>query len=243
VRAHHDHPGEPVSLPPTSARLGLLAAEPDRALVVLAADGELAVALRENLDRQRVVVKDARPEEVEDAMRSCHPWPWMLVGAVPELPLPVVAALTRQPVLVLWYGPGPVELPRHARRFDRFAELAAAAARALEQEVGGLRLAIGCGVDLPCGGYSRSAELQALVAAAPAGFDLPLSAFRSAAHALAAADLPWRPMRDPGTRQVGLRPAATSQRPPAVPRQKPPVAPSPDHRPLSRPVRPGPGPA
>ena len=64
--------------------LGVLAPESDRTTVVISPDGELAVGLRERLDRGRVVVKDARPGEARAAVKSCRPWPWMVIGAVPE---------------------------------------------------------------------------------------------------------------------------------------------------------------
>jgi hypothetical protein len=185
--------------------LGALAPESDRALVVVAPDGELAVGLRESLGRAWVVVKDARPDEAWTAVASCRPWPWMVVGAVPELPPQVAAVLDHHPVLVLWLGPAPSRLPAHSRGFSRFSMLAAAAALALDEEVAGMRLAVGAGVQLPGGRISRSAELQALVSAHPAGFALPVDTFHSAARTLARHRIPLRPHRDPATGLVSLR--------------------------------------
>jgi hypothetical protein len=95
--------------------MGALAPERDRTLVVLSRDGELAVGLRERLERARVVVKDARPDEALTAVGSCRPWPWMLVGDAADLPPGVEAAPARHPVLVLWLGTAPCGLPVHAR--------------------------------------------------------------------------------------------------------------------------------
>lgn len=184
--------------------LGALAPESDRALVVLSPDGELAVGIREHLDRGRVVVKDVRPDEAETAIAACRPWPWMVVGAVPELEPEVASAMRRHPVLVLWLGPVPAPMPGHVRSFSRFSELARSIGGALDCEVGGMRLATGAGVQLPDGRISRSAELQALVSGHP-GFDLPMATFRSAARALAGRGIPLRPRRDPATRLVSLR--------------------------------------
>jgi hypothetical protein len=184
--------------------LGILVPESDRALIVLAADGELAVGLREELSRAWVVVKDARPAEVWTAVASCRPWPWMLIGAVPELP-PGGAPMLRHPTLLYWLGPIPAGLPPHRRGFSRFTELATAVGEALDREVGGMRLAVGVGVQLPGGRVSDSAELQALVSADPAGFDLPLSRFRSANRLLAGHGIRLRPRRDPATGLVALR--------------------------------------
>jgi hypothetical protein len=184
--------------------LGALAPERDRSLVVLSRDGELAVGLRERLERDRVLVKDARPHEAGAALTSCRPWPWMLVGDLAELPASVGPALARYPVLVLWLGPAPRGLPAHSRDFSRYAELADAASRALEGEVGGVRLATGAGVELPDGRLARSASLEALVSAHPAGFDLPLRCFGSAVRALSGTEVSLRPRRDPVTRWVSL---------------------------------------
>ncbi len=186
--------------------LGVLAPETDRVMVVISPDGEAAVSLRERLDRSRVVLKDTRPGEAEAAVRSCRPWPWMVIGAVPELPAGVAEVLHGHPVLVLWLGPAPGGLPAHGRRFPRFSALAAAAAEALDREVGGMRLAAGAGVLLPGGrGCSRNPELQALVSAHPGGFDLQLETFHSAARALRSRGMPLRPRRDPATGMVALR--------------------------------------
>lgn len=185
--------------------LGALAPERDRTLVVLSRDGELAVGLRERLERARVVVKDARPGEAGTAVASCQPWPWMLVGDLAVLPPCVEPALARHPVLVLWLGPTPRGLPTHGRDFSRYSELADAASLALEAEVDGMRLATGVGVELPGGRLARSASLQALVSAHPAGFNLPLVTFGSAARELSGSGVRLRPRRDPVTGWVSLQ--------------------------------------
>jgi hypothetical protein len=185
--------------------LGLLALEGDRALVVISSDGEPAVGLRESVDRARVVVKDARPGEALHVLRSCRPWPWLVVGSVAEPPSEMATLLAAHPVVVLWLGPAPGWLPAHRRAFSRFSALAAAVVQALHNEVEGMRLATGAGVEFSDGRISRSAELQALVSAHPDGFDLSLNAFRSAARILAGHCVALRPRRDPATGLVSLR--------------------------------------
>jgi hypothetical protein len=185
--------------------LGALSPEHDRTLVVVSREGELAVGLREHLARARVVVKDARPEEARVAVGSCRPWPWMLAGDVAELPDGLETALTRHPILVLWLGAPPPGLPAHARDLSRYSELAAAASRALAAEVGGMRLAMGAGVELPGGRLTRTPSLEALVSAHPAGFNLPLVSFGSAARVLSRSAVSLRPRRDPVTGWVSLR--------------------------------------
>ncbi|MGO8685861.1 MAG: hypothetical protein ACLQT7_01565 [Candidatus Dormibacteria bacterium] len=188
-----------------AAPLGSLAPESDRALVVIAPDGELAVGLRESVERSRVVVKDARPGEARSALESCRPWPWMVVGSVPDLRPEVVSTLMPHPVILLWLGAPPPGLPSHVRGFVRFSALAAAVGRALEAEVGGMRLEVGAGVRLPSGRISRSPDLQALVSAHPGGFHLPLETFRSARRVLLRHGLAVLPQRDPATGLVSLR--------------------------------------
>jgi len=188
-----------------AAPLGSLEPERNRTLVTVAPDGELAVGIRESVDRAWVVIKDARPEEAGSAVTSCLPWPWMVVGAGCELPGEIASVLALHPVIPLWLGAEPSGLPAHRRGFSRFSTLVAAIRLALAGEVGGMRLAAGAGVELPGGGISGNAELQALIAAHPSGFDLPLETFRAATRTLVRRGLPLRPRRDPATGLVSLR--------------------------------------
>jgi hypothetical protein len=184
--------------------LGLLAPDTVRTILVVGDDGELAVALRDRVDRAYALVKDVRPPELTEAFATCLPWPWMVAGSLAALPGDAEALFRHRPILVLWRGDLPSGLPRHTRRFDRFADMAAAIITALTQSVAGMRMAIGLGVELPGGGYARSAELQALVSAHPHSFDVPLDAFRSAVRVLSAHRIEVRPARDPRTGAVAL---------------------------------------
>jgi hypothetical protein len=173
--------------------------------VVIAPDGELAVGIRESVERARVVVKDVRPHEARSALESCRPWPWMVVGSVADLPHDVTSELVLHPVILLWLGAPPPGLPAHVRQLGRFSMLVAAVERALEAEVGGMRLEPGAGVRLPCGRVSSSPELQALVSAHPGGFHLRLGSFRSARRVLVRNAIPLLPHRDRATGLVSLR--------------------------------------
>ncbi len=186
---------------------GTMVPSSERSLVVLDMDGEVAVALGDLLDRALVVVKHAYQGELADVASSCRPWPWMVVGAVPELPEDL-AVLLRKPVLTAWLGDRPSGLPPHARAFARFADLAGWVDQSLRSGVAGMFLAIGSGVDIPGVGHVRSAALQALVSAGSSGFDLSLRSFQGAARALAARHVPVRPHPDPVTGWVCLRSAA-----------------------------------
>ncbi len=187
-----------------SRALGVLTPDSARTVLVVTGDGELSVALRERLDRAYAVVKDVRPNEGLDGIAACRPWPWMVVGNVPELEASVVAALHGRPILLFWKGAVPEAMPLHARSFSTFGDLAGAIVDALTQSVLGMRLAIGLGVDLPGNAYARSAELQALIANHPHSFDVPLDAFRSAARVLAAHNIPCHPVRSVHDGMVSL---------------------------------------
>lgn len=184
--------------------LGVLAPDSARTILAISEDGELAVAVRDRVDRAFVLVKDVRPDEALEGFDTCLPWPWMVVGSGDRLPSRFLDALRHRPILVFWRGAAPQDLPAHARTFTRFLDLVEAINTALTQEVAGMRLAIGLGVQLPGGEYARSAELQALVAHHPHAFDVPLDAFRSAARVLSTHGIQLRPVRDPASGAVSL---------------------------------------
>lgn len=178
-----------------STTLGVLTPDSARTILVIGGDGDMAVALRERIDRAYALVKDVRPEEAAAGFATCLPWPWMVVGNVTQLPDEALSHFHNRPILVLWRGPMPEGLPGHVRGFSGFTDLCSEVDRALTHSVAGMRLAIGLGVDLPGGAYARSAELQALVSAHPHGFDVPPDAFRSAARVLSSHNIPLKPSR------------------------------------------------
>lgn len=147
--------------------------------MVLANDGELAVALRERLDRAWVTVLDATAGDPMGVVAACQPWPWMLVGAVGDVPPALLALVRQRPVLLRWLGAVPDGMPRHCRRSEQFDDLAAAAASAIGTNLDGVRLAPGTGVTV-AGGVHVSAELEALLGESPLRLDLPRSRFRHA---------------------------------------------------------------
>ncbi len=176
--------------------LGVLARDTVRTILVVSDDGDMAVALHERVDRAYALVRDVRGEELPQGIAACAPWPWMLVGATPTIPSGSLAELKERPVIIHWMaGKEPEGLPAHAQPFERFSQLAERVKTALTQEVAGMRLSLGLGVELPDGTLARSSELQALVSAHPYPFDVPLDAFRSAGRVLAQHRIGWRPAR------------------------------------------------
>jgi hypothetical protein len=176
--------------------LGVLAPDRCRSIVVITADGELAVAIRDTVPPRVAVIRDARPNDAAEAAAACLPWPWMVVGASTSLTPSLGLLLRTRPVLTLWLGSPPAGLPAHTLSFDRPAALLAAVDSACRANVGGMRLAPGSGVELLNGTLVRGATLDALIGAHPGGFALPSRTFRTVAIALARHRAAWTPERD-----------------------------------------------
>lgn len=164
-----------------------------RTVLVIGENPELAVALRDRLDRAYVTVCEVRPAEAEAAVRRCRPWPWMVVGSG-GAPLPGAALklLTGRPTLLFWQGAQPLALPTNTRVVERFSELAEAAAGAVNGTAGGMRLAPGGGVTMPDGRHVTSPALEALVAIHPCGLFAATRHFRGVYAALTSHRVPLR---------------------------------------------------
>lgn len=161
-------------------------------MLVIGEDLELAVALRDRLDRTYVTVCEVRASEAGAAVRGCHPWPWMVVGDDSGCTELVARLLARRPALVLWRGERPSGLPAHTRTLGLFSELAAAAEAALAAEVGGIRLAPGAGLTMPGGEHTAGAALEALVASHPRPLFAAARHFAGVDETLAAHAVPLR---------------------------------------------------
>jgi hypothetical protein len=169
-----------------------------RTVLVIGTDLELAVALRDRLDRAYVTVCEVRHDEAAAAVRACHPWPWMVVGSGADCAETVLRPLARRPALVFWRGARPAGLAAHTRGVALFSELAAAAEAAIAAEVGSISLAPGAGLTMPGGGHVTSAALEALVASHPRPLFAAPRHFAGVPATLAAHDAPLRVARTPG---------------------------------------------
>lgn len=187
--------------------LGVRAPDRSRAILVVTGDGELAVAVRDEVPPSMAVVRDAREHDAGEIAAACLPWPWMVIGNTAAVSPGLASVLRHRPVLILWLGPPPAGLPEHARMFDRPAALLQAVRQACAAAVGGMRLAPGSGVELSDGTLLRGATLEALVAAYPSGFALPTRTFRTVTAALARHDAGWTAVRGAGAR-MGLAASA-----------------------------------
>lgn len=163
-----------------------------RTVLVVSQDSELAVALRDRLDRAYVTVCAVWPEEAETAVRGCRPWPWLVVGDAGDVPAAAVRLLLGRPTLVVWRGSRPPGLGRDTYVVERFSELAATVEAAVGAEAGGMRLAPGGGLTMPDGGHVTSPALEALVAVHPGGLFAAARHFGGVAAALEAHGVPLR---------------------------------------------------
>ncbi len=185
--------------------LGMMVPDTMRTLLAISANGEIAVSIRDMVDRSYLVVRDVRSHEAEEGFHASLPWPWMVVGTTPTISPAVQRLLSHNPVLIAWYGSElPDGLPAHAVALSTFRELIAYINDRLDAQIAGMHLAIGLGVELPDGQLARSAELQALLSLAPAAFDIPMTAFRSAQRILLAHHIDASVNRDPDTGHVSL---------------------------------------
>jgi hypothetical protein len=171
--------------------LGALLSDTMRSIVVVSADGELAVAIRDRIAAELALVRDVRPDEALAAAAACAPWPWMVAGDA-AASSDFTALLAQKPVIVMWLGQYPAGLPAHAQRYRHASDLLDAVDATARHVVGGMRLAAHAGVLMPDGGLARSSSLQALVSQHPHGFALGLQEFRSAARSLASHHVEWR---------------------------------------------------
>lgn len=170
---------------------------PVRTVLVVGDDAELATALRDRLDRAYVTVVEVPPGEEPATIRSCHPWPWMVVGTGKHVDPRVLTELGRGPTLLVWRAQSPPGLPARAIAADRFTVVVGTVATALGAEVAGMRLAIGSGVDMPDGAHVANACLEALVASHPRPIAARSRLVRSVERTLAAHGVPLRPRSTP----------------------------------------------
>ncbi len=163
-----------------------------RTVLVIGEDAELAVALRDQLDRAYVTVCEVRPPEAEAAIRGCRPWPWMVVGTEAAVPAAALKLLAGRPTLVVWRGSPPPGLSTNARVVELFSELVETAQAAVGGTAGGMRLAPGGGVTMPDGRHVISPALEALVAIHPRGLFAAARHFRGVSDALESRGVPLR---------------------------------------------------
>lgn len=177
---------------------GLPPLEWQRTVLVVGHDAELAVALRDRVDRAFLTVCEVRPDEAPAAVQASRPWPWMVVGDTDDLAEPFAQALRSLPSLLLWRFPPPRGLPSHLRVVQRFSELAGAIDSGLRAEVCGIRLAVGSGLTMPDGSHVSSPVLEALVANHPRPVCVSPRQLRAASAALSTHRMPFRARQGDG---------------------------------------------
>ena len=61
--------------------LGVRVPDRSRAILVVTADGEFAVAVRDPVPRGMAVSATHATRDAADIAAACLPWPWMVVGS------------------------------------------------------------------------------------------------------------------------------------------------------------------
>lgn len=176
--------------------------EPARALVVVSEQPYLEANLFMEVDRGNVLVLGATPVTAAEVMSACTPFPWMVITDCAALPAGVLDALASRPIIPICFRCSPPGLPAHARRLDGSPhDVAQSVSRALNNSVGGMRLAPTMNVALPTGDYVNSAFLEALISTYPDPWAFPPSLFRAARETLSRHGVPWAPQQagSPGT--------------------------------------------
>jgi hypothetical protein len=159
-----------------------------RAILVVEAEPYLWAALQDRLCRATAYVRSAAPDEVRAVWETCRPWPWIVVGTLPDLPQDLAALLSARPVPVHWLGPPPAGLPRAATAHQTWLELLTHLVRLDDLTLSGVRLLRNRGLVAPDGRVVLDVpELEGLLAA-PDG--LPVDP-RAVDAELAAARLPF----------------------------------------------------
>lgn len=188
--------GETTIEPPTAGRESI-----GRTILVIEEQPYLWAMLRQRIDPGLAYVRSAAPHEVTGVWRSCQPWPWLVVGATPDLPPGVAELIGSHPIPVHWVGEVPAGIPGQPCVYRDWMELVGALdnlRELAEQGRNGVRLLRNRGLRAPDGRIVLEAvNLEGLLAA-PAGLLLPANAGSIAAALegeLCASRLPLRLQR------------------------------------------------
>jgi hypothetical protein len=147
-----------------------------RTILVIEEQPYLWAALRQRVDPALAYVRSATPGELSAVWRSCRPWPWLLVGAVPALPPGLGELIGAHPIPVHWVGEPPAGLPGRATAHRDWMELVGALEelRSLaEHGLNGVRLLRNRGLQAPDGRIVLEVSNVEGLMASPAGLVLP----------------------------------------------------------------------
>lgn len=151
-----------------------------RTLLVIAEQPQLWAAIRDRLDPSLALVRSARPAQLLDVWSRADPWPWLVVGAAPEVPEPLPGLVAGKPIPVHWFRRPSGLLPPGSVVHDSWASLAGRLDALTSSPVCGLRYAPRRGVRAGLRDHVGDApEIEGLMAAHPLG----LPAFDHLRHA------------------------------------------------------------
>ena len=140
--------------------------------MVVAEQPQLWAAIRDRLDPELALVRNARPAQLAEVWSRADPWPWLVVGAAREVPERLAGLVAGRPIPVLWLREPEGVLPPGSVVHPSWNRLAGDLDALSSAPVLGMRFAPRRGV-LVNGGCVQAPELEGLMAAHPR----PLPAF------------------------------------------------------------------
>ena len=176
-----------------------------RTLLVVGDEADLFAALRPLLDSEMLQLRWSRPEDSQDALRECAPWPWGIAGAGAGLPGDALGRLIGKPILWFWLGHCPTAAPAHARVHQQWREMVEDVRGCVSRSVDGITLAPNRGLLAPDGKLVLSAELEGLVSSSPMAIRMSSKSVRPAERAIARHQLSVRLFCERGQTRLEAR--------------------------------------
>src|SRR5205807_9511471 len=151
-------------------------------------------------------VRSARPAQLDEVWARADPWPWLVVGAAPEVPETLPALVAGRPIPVLWLRRPEGELPAASVVHDTWTALSARLDTLAGLSVFGLRFAPRRGIRTEGRRHiAQAPELEGLMAAHPVAL-APFEHVRRARRTIRRYELPCRLAIEPAA--VRLAPIA-----------------------------------
>lgn len=168
----------------------------DRAILVVDSRGDVAAALRNRIPPSRAYVIRRGPDEADAAAVRLLPFPFAVVGVTrderPVLPPGLRGLLAAAPVLVVWQGAPPDDLPAHTVVVADVADCLDRVGALVDAEVAGVTLADYRGVDADGRQVRDCCALEAMVARPDGPWRLAAATADEVERSIADAQLPLR---------------------------------------------------
>ncbi len=168
----------------------------DRSILVVDSRGDVAAALRNRVPPSRAYVIRRAPDEADGAAARLLPFPFAVVGVTregrPGLPPGVRGLIASAPVVVVWQGTPPEDLPAHTVIVADVAECLERVGALVDAEVAGVTLADYRGVDAAGREVRDCWALEAVVALPEGPWRLAAATAQDVERSIANAHLPLR---------------------------------------------------